>query len=1005
MKKIRQREQEDIMREIQTRATSYTPEWHCDPQKPDIGVALAQVYAGMQGSMEKKYAMLVDKLKTDYFNCLNVSMKTSAPATGYAVFGLSSDDMDGSLLSAGTALRCDVTDEQGQAVPVELQEDVFVAPDTLQAIYEVDPSEDYIGCIYDEQTMEERPAYRLFAMEEDNLQRHRVYLSHPFLFKIGRYASIGLHIKDSRGEAPDDELLSSFADPGRVRFFYETGEDGTEVTLSDVSARDGVIYINKPKSDAVWAEREHAGITGMWLGCEISDVAGLDRLGCAQIYVTAQCAAQEPDNVFAAGVDQPSGEVCFPFGERFAQQDEVYFGSEDAFSKRGARISLSFVQEFARIPITETQQAQIDWKFVMPKGSVPNDISYNITIEEVVWEYFNGSGWARLFAGRDYSDAFKYRDGKNDRIVRMSFVCPEDLQPILAGSSETYYIRARILKVNNAYKTTGNYITPFISDVTIAYEYPTESISPEYMYCENNMTHELIKMDTRQTRMLSPVKKLEGDAPAMYIAVGDICREGPVRLLFDIEHALPEGQPALKWEYCKGAEWADINVIDDTENLRRTGIITLPGITDAKRRSLFGRDESCWLRVRRVVSGSAHTQTYSPRIRGMYQNSARVITLRHGLSEYLTMESWIEDAEFTLAEHNINRLELWVREDDQLTQSEMSLYEQTGRYSEDKDENGDVSARWILWEQTDSIKRHGPGERVYVLDSNSGTITFGGGVHGRVPAPGIPDGIYVSYSVGGGALCNIPAGMISGLELTEGFVSTVYNPLPLVGGYDRETSQQAIDRACGEQSHHFRAVTVDDFENLAMEASGNIRKVKACSCLNVEGESAPGYVTLVLLTRDYDPSGYGYEDQKKEIYAYFKDKLPTGLDEDGRFVIRAPRLARLELHVDAVIGADQDIFRMQQTVLRRLEKFLDPVTGNFDNEGWDIGEMPQQTQIATLIRSVPGVENVKRIVVFARLINEPGEPSVSYETLQDDPFVLVQSGRHVINMTKRAQRR
>ena len=49
MKKIRRREQEDIMREIQTRATSYTPEWHCDPQKPDIGVALAQVYAGMQG--------------------------------------------------------------------------------------------------------------------------------------------------------------------------------------------------------------------------------------------------------------------------------------------------------------------------------------------------------------------------------------------------------------------------------------------------------------------------------------------------------------------------------------------------------------------------------------------------------------------------------------------------------------------------------------------------------------------------------------------------------------------------------------------------------------------------------------------------------------------------------------------------------------------------------------------------------------------------------------------
>ena len=122
-------------------------------------------------------------------------------------------------------------------------------------------------------------------------------------------------------------------------------------------------------------------------------------------------------------------------------------------------------------------------------------------------------------------------------------------------------------------------------------------------------------------------------------------------------------------------------------------------------------------------------------------------------------------------------------------------------------------------------------------------------------------------------------------------------------------------------------------------------------------------------------------------------------------MIRPPRLAQLELHVDAVMAADQDAFRMQQAVLDRLEEFLNPVTGNFDGEGWDIGNMPQQTQIATLIRSVPGVENIERIIIFARLINEPGEPSASYDQLQEDSFALVQSGKHVINMTKKAQRR
>ena len=1004
MKSIRQREHEDIMKEIQTRAAGYTPEWHCDLQKPDIGVALAQVYAGMQGNIEKKYAMLPEKLKTDYFNCLNVSMKTSAPASGYAVFGLSSDEMDGTLLEAGTALRSDVTDELGQAVPVELCEDVFVAPDTLRAVYEVDPTQDYIGCIYDAETMEERPAYRLFAMDEDNIQSHRVYMSHPFIFKIGRYASIGLHIRNSRDEAPPQEVLQCFADPDKVRFFYETGEEeDAEVTLSDVSVRDGAVYINKPGSDAVWAETEHGGISGIWLGCEIRDAAGLASWGCSQIYLTAQCAAQEPDNIYAAGVDQPSGELCFPFGERFAQQDEVYFGSEDAFSKRGARVSISFTREFARIPIAQTERPQIDWKFVMPRGSVPSEVQYDITIEEVVWEYFNGNGWARLFAGREYADAFRYRGTRNERIVRMSFDCPEDLQPILAGSGETYYIRARILKVNNAYKTTGDYVTPYISDVTISYEYDGEGVSPEYLCCENNMAQELIKMDTRRTRMLQPVKPLEGQAPELYIAAGGLSPQGPVRILFDIEHALGEKQPPLKWEYYRNGEWVGINVIDDTEDLRRTGIVTIPGIPDAQRCSLFGREESFWLRIRRMPR---RTQPeHCARIRGMYLNAARVVTLRHGLSEYLTMESWLEDAQFELTEHNINSLELWVREDDRLTQSEMRSLRREGRYREDLDENGDVAARWVRWTQTDSIRRHSPGERVYVLDANRGIITFGGGAHGRVPAPGEPDGIYVEYSVGGGTLCNIPAGMISGLELTEGFVSTVYNPLPLTGGYDRESAAMALERASAEQSHHFRAVTADDFENLAREVSGNISKVKTCSCLNESGDKAPGYVTLVLLTKDYDPSGYGYEEQKREIYGYFRDKLPAGLVPGQRFVIRPPRLAQLELHVDAVMAADQDTFRMQQAVLDRLEEFLDPVTGNFDGEGWDIGNMPQQTQIATLIRSVPGVENIERIIIFARLINEPGEPSAAYEQLQEDPFALVQSGRHVINMTKKAQRR
>ena len=113
MKEFKYRSVEEIMEEIRSRAAAYTPEWHFNSANPDIGTALAEIYAGIQNGLDRKFALLPEKFRIDYFNCLNTSMKTSAPAEGFAVFGLSGEDAEGSMLQAGTALRCDRTDEQG----------------------------------------------------------------------------------------------------------------------------------------------------------------------------------------------------------------------------------------------------------------------------------------------------------------------------------------------------------------------------------------------------------------------------------------------------------------------------------------------------------------------------------------------------------------------------------------------------------------------------------------------------------------------------------------------------------------------------------------------------------------------------------------------------------------------------------------------------------------------------------------------------------------------------
>ena len=996
MREIRYRSMEEIMEEIREKARSYTPEWRFDQNDPDIGVALSQVYAGIQNGLDRKYALLPEKFRIDYFNCLNTSMKASAPAEGYAVFGLSGEDAEGSTLTAGTALRTDRTDEQGEMVPAELSEDLYVIPESLDAIYETQGGKDYIGLLY-ASDMEETRGFRLFGMSGENLERHVFYLSHPWLFRISRQGSIVLGLYGQNGELLPEQILSRFTDPGAVRFFYETGEETVEY-LKHVSVEGGLLKIRKSAEQPLMEESEHGGVRSLWLGCEITDIRGLENFSPDRITIAAECAAVYPDSIYAAGADQAVGEPVFAFGERFAQYDELYIGAGDALSKKGARIELSFEEEFARIPIEGVEEAGIDWKLVMPKDQFKQEKQYDITIGEVIWEYYNGSGWARLFPANDYRDAFSPLRGTGRQLKKISFTCPEDLEPVLSGSGENYYIRARVRKVENEFRTSGQFLSPVISGMTVSYRYPDGGREPEFLFCENHLEAELLnpKRERQAGRTLQPVKPAVDTRPALYLGFRAPWTEGPVRLLWVLGQTLEASQPELRWEYLGRDGFESLRPEDGTENFRKTGHITFSGIPEAKRTMLFGR-ELYWIRA--VRTGQGGSLKDCPEIRAWYLNAAKIITLRRGLTEYWTIENWEQGAEIRLMNRNIHSLELWVREEERLPEKEAEALRAEGRIEEVLDESGRRLFAWVLWKQTDSLRRHGPSDRVYLLDENEGVITFGGGARGRVPAPGVTDGVRVRYSTGGGKISSLPAGSVNGLELTEGFVNTVFNPMPLFGAYDRETARRAMRRAAAEQKNRFRAVTEDDFEELAKGYFGNIRKARCFSGINAAGVEESGAVTLALLTEEYLDQGAGFEELRKRLYKYFSDKLPAGLKCGEGFRIREPELAELSLHIEAVIRDYQNLYRIQSALQEKLRQYLDPLGEDSEGrEGWEIGMLPDQASLETLVRSTEGIEQLVRLVVTVRLLKKPGMPQAVFEEIGNHPFVLPVNGRHSIRL-------
>ena len=134
--------------------------------------------------------------------------------------------------------------------------------------------------------------------------------------------------------------------------------------------------------------------------------------------------------------------------------------------------------------------------------------------------------------------------------------------------------------------------------------------------------------------------------------------------------------------------------------------------------------------------------------------------------------------------------------------------------------------------RVDDFFGSGPADLHYMLNRTTGEIRFGDGRNGNIPVanPANPEGNIVAreYRFGGGKQGNVAAGAIKTLTTSiDGIdANAVANLLAADSGRDEETLDEAKKRAPHAIRSRYRAVTAEDFELLAMEAS-SIKRAKA----------------------------------------------------------------------------------------------------------------------------------------------------------------------------------
>lgn len=276
--------------------------------------------------------------------------------------------------------------------------------------------------------------------------------------------------------------------------------------------------------------------------------------------------------------------------------------------------------------------------------------------------------------------------------------------------------------------------------------------------------------------------------------------------------------------------------------------------------------------------------------------------------------------------------------------------------------------QWIRWESRPDFDASIPRDSHFKLDLDAGQILFGDGDRGRVVPEGAP--LLAAYSSTLGEAGNLDADLdwilgdsasnrvlLSDLELVKNRLGETVNRLPATGGRAAESLDHAVGRAFRQVETTNRAVSLADFERLALGTPGaRVARVQARAnrhpafpCFR-----ADGIVTVLVLPHlpaDRPSPSPG-------LIRLVSAHLATGRVLGTRVEVAGPVYVEVTVRarVQALPGAGRDQVKLR--VVEALNRFLHPLQGGPEGGGWDFGRHVYRSEALQAIDETPGVDHV-----------------------------------------------
>lgn len=1048
--KIDKRTAEDVAKQVQQLLAEYLPGEFCNPpntgnprELQGISAALVKIFARFSEIIIERLNQVPDKNFLAFLDLLGASRLPPQPARVPLTFSLAAGSAVDAVVPAGTQVAAPPAEGQKEPVIFETERELVVTAAELISIFTRDPLQDK----YSDKSVIAQPTSSLDVpvFQGESAIAHILYIGHNTLLGYPDLQSLTLQFKlEQAVQNPDPRSLQweiwnggkeililpspAFSrDLTKPRITRDTTSNLTRNGDEDGSSG-SVVFANLPQV----FQQTVFGITSRWLRCRLQTPITKatekqdDRVRASQLpsisNVTLQATIGQSEQAIASAFTNQLpvdlSKPFYPFGEKPKFGDTLYLANEKAFSKSGATVTL-----YVNLANLSELGLALPDATKEPKPTLQ-------------WEVWSKQGWKLLgtsnqdgkqtgdFLIKDNTQAFTVA-GTNT----IELTLPEQLETTAINGIESFWIR--VMLVSGDYGKEASYVKddrqaagyrfnpptfkpPLIHSIKVSYTLTLSDKKPDEILTYNDFNYQPIASGST----FKPFEAIADNRPTLYLgfslpATRNTFPNRTLTLLFRLadviynpnlkqQQSSSTSPPRLVWQYWSGSSktWEKLTVRDETEAFTRPGLVEFLPPNDFTAKSDFGLDkERYWLRIQWE---SGDYPVAPPKLRRVLLNTtmaAQTVTIRN---ETLGSSDGSEGQRFRTTQAP-------VLPGQQLQVRELELPAANEQNTIKKEEGEDVIATvidstgrpqeiWVRWHEVPDFYGSSPRDRHYVLDHLTGEIQFGNGLNGLIPPVGTGNVRMAYYRTGGGTAGNKSAKTIVQLKTTVPYIDKVTNTEAAAGGADAEGLDALRDREPRKLRHNNRAVTLEDYEDLAVLASPEVARAKCVPLLNLlnnngldiqnppnQTPKAPGHVGVIIIPRSTEAKPLPSLELIRRVQEYLNShSVPT-----VNISVVGPLYISVSITAEIAVTSPQGASAVKQAIEQKVASFLHPLTGGLDGTGWQFGREPHMSDFYALIEAIPGVNYVRTLNV-----TPPPYPVGLRETGR----FLVYSGNHEINL-------